>query len=229
MSDKSLAVIIVAGGTGSRMKSDVPKQFLKINNKEIIEHTLIAFEKSDIADCVVVVCRGEYISHMEKIASRFSDSMAIRIVPGGETRQDSVYKGIEAVKDYKYVMIHDAVRCCIKPEEIRSLYSVLTHTDGCAFGVLVKDTIKQTDSDCNILATLDRSNLWQIQTPQAFITQDIIKAHEYASINNIKATDDCALAELIGLNIKIVEGSYDNIKITTQEDVYLAEMILKRQ
>ena len=229
MTDNSLAVIIVAGGKGSRMRADIPKQFLKIGDKEIIEYTLESFIESGVADKIFVVCHNDYMTHMKDIISKYADSSQFEIVSGGSTRQESVYNGLVLAKSYKYVMIHDAVRCCITSDEIIKLYSLLTENGACALGVRVKDTIKRTDSIGNISDTISRDNLWQIQTPQAFITDDILNAHIDAMSKKISVTDDCALAEITGQNVRIVEGSYNNIKITTPEDMFLAELILKRQ
>lgn len=229
MKDKSLAVIIVAGGTGSRMGSDVPKQFLEIDGKEIIEYTIDAFVESGIADKIYVVCHEDYISHMESIIKNSSLTVPFEIVKGGNNRQMSVYNGLKKAQEYKYVMIHDAVRCCITKEEIKNLYDELLKNGSCALGVKVKDTIKVVNSADEITQTPDRRYLVQIQTPQAFETKEITKAHEIALESGIDATDDCGLLESMGQMVKVVYGSYNNIKITTPEDMLIAKEILKRQ
>ena len=229
MNDKSLAVIIVAGGTGSRMGTDVPKQFLEISNKEIIEYTIETIADSNVADKIYIVCHKDYNEHVKAIVERASLPIPFEIVTGGEDRQKSVYNGLVKAQEYEYVMIHDAVRCCITVEEIRNLYDELIKCGSCALGVKVKDTIKVVDSEDVIIQTPDRARLVQIQTPQAFETKLILKAHENAVNLGITATDDCALVEGMGNIVKVVYGSYDNIKITTSEDMLIAKEILKRQ
>lgn len=229
MSDKFLAVIIVAGGTGSRMGNDLPKQFLKIDGKEIIEYTIDAFIKSQIADKIFVVCHNDYLEHMESIVKKTSPNLPFEIVQGGDNRQKSVYNGLKKAYEYEYVMIHDAVRCCITKEEILSIYGELVKNGSCALGVKTKDTIKVVDSEDAIVQTLDRTHLVQIQTPQAFETKVILKAHENAIKQGIESTDDCSLVENMGQRVNVVYGSYDNIKITTPGDMLIAKEILKRQ
>ncbi len=229
MNDKSLAVIIVAGGTGLRMGTDVPKQFLEINQKEIIEYTIEAFVESKVADKIYIVCHKDYVEHVRSIMESASHSVSFEVVTGGSDRQKSVYNGLVRAKEHKYVMIHDAVRCCITKKEILDVYDMLINSGACALGVKVKDTIKIVDSSDEIVETPDRRYLVQIQTPQAFETKDIINAHESAAKLGILATDDCALVETMGQKIKVVYGSYDNIKITTPEDIIVAKEILKRQ
>jgi len=228
MNNKTLAVVIVAGGNGHRMGSEIPKQFLKVNGAEIIEHTLQTFIECKLAQMIVIVCNKDYIDHTKKLVSAISSDVPIEIVSGGETRQASVYQGLQKVSDFKYVMIHDAVRCCLSVADIHKLFDTLKTSSSCALGVRVNDTIKLADSDsCAILKTIDRQNLWHIQTPQAFAVADIIDAHNQALNSGFEATDDCALAERVGMVVKIVEGSYTNIKVTTPSDLILAGEFLK--
>lgn len=228
MNLKSTAVVLVAGGSGLRMGTDIPKQFIKIEGREIIEHTLSVFLQSEVADKIVIVCKKAYIAHVNQLVSKLSSPIPIIIAEGGFTRQSSVYNGLLKAADCEYVMIHDAVRCCITVEDIRKLKDNLSYCDSCALGVKVKDTIKLADGTSdNILKTINRKNLWHIQTPQAFKTADIISAHELAINNGFEATDDCAIAEKAGMTVNIVEGSYSNIKVTTPVDLILAREILK--
>ncbi|MBR2405374.1 MAG: 2-C-methyl-D-erythritol 4-phosphate cytidylyltransferase [Clostridia bacterium] len=228
MSNRTLAVVIVAGGSGQRMGSEIPKQFLKVNGIEIIQHTLRAFLECKLAQKIVVVCNKDYIDHTQKLVTSISSDVPIEIVSGGATRQNSVYEGLQKVSDFKYVMIHDAVRCCLSVEDIYKLFDTLKASSACALGVRVNDTIKLADSESQaIIKTIDRQNLWHIQTPQAFDVADIIDAHTQALHSGFEATDDCALAERVGMVVKIVEGSYTNIKVTTPSDLILAGEFLK--
>ncbi|MBR5505137.1 MAG: 2-C-methyl-D-erythritol 4-phosphate cytidylyltransferase [Clostridia bacterium] len=227
MNNKTLAVVIVAGGSGLRMGSEIPKQFIKVNGAQIIEHTLQAFLECKLAQKIVIVCNKDYIDHTKKLVSAICAAVSIEVVAGGATRQLSVYEGLQKVSDFEYVMIHDAVRCCLSVEDIHKLYDALK-VSACALGVRVNDTIKLADSESHaIVKTIDRQNLWHIQTPQAFKVADIIEAHNQALQSGYEATDDCAIAEKAGMVVKIVEGSYTNIKVTTPTDLILAGEFLK--
>ncbi len=225
MSTPSICAIIVAGGTGSRMGMNFPKQFIEINGKEIIEHTVDAFIKSCCVDKIVIVCHKDYIAHTTALFE--NREFPIVIAEGADTRQKSVVNGLSKADDCRYVMIHDAVRCCINPDDIRTARDALFIHKACALGVRVKDTIKKSDKNGKIIETVDRNNLWQIQTPQCFESELINKAHKMAADAGIEATDDCQVAEFAGYDVIIVEGSYENIKITTPSDLALASDFLK--
>ena len=227
MNTKKTALVLVAGGSGIRMGGNLPKQYMKINGREIIEHTLSAFHNSGIFDKIVIVCANSYIDHVRSLLQSFKFEIPVVVTEGGETRQASVFNGLKKVSDYYYVMIHDAVRCCIAVDEIKRVAKVLTQDKACALGHRVKDTIKLSNDDNTILSTLNRDNLWQIQTPQAFVTSDIINAHNLALQQNFSATDDCAIAENADICVTIVEGSDTNLKITTPFDLVVASEILK--
>jgi len=225
MNNTSITAIIVAGGTGTRMGADCPKQFLKLGDCEIIEHTVSRFIQSGAVDEIIIVCHKDYISHCSNLFKGVD--FDIKIVEGSDTRQKSVCAGLGAAGDCGYVMIHDAVRCCVKPSDIRLVADNLFSKKACALGVKVIDTVKKSDADGKILSTVDRSNLWLIQTPQAFSKNLIVKAHELAIQKGFEATDDCAVAEFAGNDVYIIEGSYTNIKITTPVDMILAGEYLK--
>lgn len=225
MNTPSVCAVIVAGGTGSRMGGNIPKQFIELNGKEIIEHTVDAFINSNFVDEIVIVCHKDYTSHTKELFKK--QSFPITVVDGADTRQKSVLNGLVAVRKSQYVMIHDAVRCCIKPCDIRRVGIEVLKYKACALGVRVKDTIKKSDETSKIVATVDRNNLWQIQTPQCFELDLIKDAHRKAIESQFEVTDDCQVAEFAGYDVKIVEGSYENIKVTTPSDLVLASIYLK--
>ena len=227
MTKESYAAIIVAGGRGERMGANCPKQFLSVNGKEIIEYTIDTFVRSKIFSQIVVVCHKDYLAHTSEMAKSYERLTKFCVTEGGQTRQESVVCGLNQITDAEYVMIHDAVRCCVKESDILKLCSALKKSDGCVLGVKVTDTIKMSDDSLNIVSTVDRTNLWHIQTPQAFRTSVIMDAHKKAYDSGFNATDDCSVAEFAGVNVKIVEGSYSNIKITTPSDILLAQQYLK--
>ncbi len=227
MKSKKTALVLVAGGSGTRMGGDLPKQYIKIDGREIIEYTLSAFYKSKTIDKFIVVCAKPYIEHIKTLLEVFDNDIPYFVTEGGITRQASVYNGLKLASDCDYVMIHDAVRCCITVDEIKKLHNTLLQEKSCALGVRVKDTIKLSDNNNSICTTLNRDNLWHIQTPQAFVTADIIRAHELAKKQDFFATDDCAVAENANINITIVEGNDTNLKVTTPIDLIVATQILK--
>ncbi len=229
MNGKKISAVIVAGGKGLRMGSQTPKQFLKLEGKPVIEHTIDSFLESGLFNKIVIVCNKDYIKDLNFVLSKIVTEVEILTSDGGETRQESVYNGLKLITDSDFVMIHDAVRCLVTPDLLDKLALSLDSYNACALGVKVKDTIKIADCDGFISETPDRNSLWQIQTPQCFKTEDIIKFHESAKEKGLTLTDDCALAEECGQRVKIIEGSDENIKVTTPFDMVLASEIIKRR
>lgn len=212
------AAIITAGGTSSRF-GETNKLLEKINNKEIIKYTVEAFIKSEINE-IIICANKSIISTLDKI---FTDKKNIRIIEGGQTRQESVYNGLKAV-DCDYVLIHDGARPLVSPKTIHdTMQSVIKNK---AVSVMTKtiDTIKEVDESGRIIRTLDRSKLYNTQTPQAFEYKLIKSAHEKFEGENF--TDDAGLVEACGQEVYVVEGNYKNIKITTRTDIAIAENYL---
>lgn len=223
-------VIIVAAGTGSRMKKDINKQFIKLNNKEIIVHTIDKFyNNNSIDDIVVVIKESEEEYFINNVIKKYGFDN-IKITYGGNERQDSVYNGIKELdKNCDVVIVHDGARPFVTDDIIKNSIEEAKKHNAVVVGVKVKDTIKIVGEDGNIIDTPNRSYLWSVQTPQVFKYEVITKAYEDAYNGNYYGTDDAMLVERIGYNVKIIEGSYDNIKITTQEDLKFGEQILKNK
>ena len=221
-------VVIVAAGTGSRMKKDINKQFIKLKNKEIVAHTIEKFYNSENIDDIVVVIREDEEEYFNKNIKEKYGFTNIKVAHGGNERQDSVFNGIKMLKkECDVVLIHDGARPFVTDDIIkRSINKANEHND-IVVGVKVKDTIKVVSDNGNIVDTPNRSYLWAVQTPQVFKYDIITKAYEDAYNNNYYGTDDAMLVERIGYNVKMIEGSYNNIKITTQEDLEFGEQILK--
>ena len=221
-------VVIVAAGTGSRMKKDINKQFIKLKNKEIVAHTVDKFYNSENIDDIVVVIREdeeEYFNKNIKEKYGFTD---IKVAHGGNERQDSVFNGIKMLKkECDVVLIHDGARPFVTDDIIKRSINKANEHNAIVVGVKLKDTIKVVSDNGNIVDTPNRSYLWAVQTPQVFKYDIITKAYEDAYNNNYYGTDDAMLVERIGYNVKMIEGSYNNIKITTQEDLEFGEQILK--
>lgn len=221
-------VVIVAAGTGSRMKKDINKQFIKLKNKEIVAHTIDKFYNSENIDDIVVVIREDEEEYFNKNIKEKYGFTNIKVAHGGNERQDSVFNGIKMLKkECEVVLIHDGARPFVTDDIIKRSINKANEHNAIVVGVKVKDTIKVVSDNGNIVDTPNRSYLWAVQTPQVFKYDIITKAYEDAYNNNYYGTDDAMLVERIGYNVKMIEGSYNNIKITTQEDLEFGEQILK--
>ncbi|GKZ04117.1 MULTISPECIES: 2-C-methyl-D-erythritol 4-phosphate cytidylyltransferase [Paraclostridium] len=221
-------VVIVAAGTGSRMKKDINKQFIKLKNKEIVAHTIEKFYNSENIDDIVVVIREDEEEYFNKNIKEKYGFTNIKVAHGGNERQDSVFNGIKMLKkECDVVLIHDGARPFVTDDIIKRSINKANEHNAIVVGVKVKDTIKVVSDNGNIVDTPNRSYLWAVQTPQVFKYDIITKAYEDAYNNNYYGTDDAMLVERIGYNVKMIEGSYNNIKITTQEDLEFGEQILK--
>ena len=222
------SVVIVSAGKGSRMKADINKQFLKLNQKEVIAHTIDKFYNNENIDEIVVVVREDESDFFkEHIIDKYKYEN-IKIAFGGKERQDSVFNGLKSVdKSCEIVLIHDGARPFVTDEIINNSIESAKENKCVIVGVAVKDTIKVINENNEVLDTPDRSTLWSIQTPQVFTYESIMKSHKKAKEENYYGTDDSMLMEHFGYKVTVVEGSYNNIKITTPEDLKIGEEILK--
>lgn len=209
--------IIPAGGTSSRF-GNTNKLLEKINGKEVIRYTVEAFEASNVDE--IIICAN--ISIMDELKKIFSDSKKVKIIEGGQTRQASVYNGLKAsVCDY--VLIHDGARPMITTDLINSAIDMVKDKKALTVATKTIDTIKEV-VDGKIIRTIDRSKLYNTQTPQAFEYNLIINAHQKLIGQNF--TDDAGMLEELGYDVYILNGSYKNIKITTQNDIDIAKVYL---
>ena len=217
-----VSAVIVAAGNSTRMGSN--KQLLKLGDRPVIAHTLTAFEHCDRVDEIVLVTRAEDVALMREIASRYGVTKLSAVVAGGAERQDSVANGVAACNSRAaYFAIHDGARPLITPEMIVAVIEAAMKDGAAAAAVRVKDTVKVADERGFIVDTPDRAMLWNVQTPQIFAKALYLDALEKARQSGLSVTDDCRLAEAAGYPVKLVEGSYTNIKITTPEDIRSAE------
>ena len=223
-----ISAVIVAGGRGKRMGADINKVFLPLGEREIISHTLAAFESCEVIDEIVIVSGADDIARMKDIAERDGITKTAAIVRGGAERQNSVYNGLIAATG-DIAVIHDGARCLITPGEITAVVKDALKYGAAALGVSVKDTLKSVDSNGNITATIDRERTVQIQTPQVFPMAEIRSLHERAIKDKIAVTDDCSVFEAYGRAVHVTVGSYDNIKLTTPEDIAVGERIIERR
>lgn len=211
---KSLSVIIAAGGSGKRLGEAVPKQFLKIQGKTILEKSIEPFQKSVLVDEIILVVPEDNVIEAKKIGAKFSK--IINIVLGGAERQVSVKNGLDVVNT-DLVLIHDGARPFVVESVIERVVLGAFLYKAVVPVVPVKDTIRQGDFDESI--TLKREALWAVQTPQGFNTELIKKAHSFAENSGFQGTDDASLVENLGFNITLVDGDFGNIKITVKEDL----------
>ena len=222
------AVVIAAGGTGSRFGGDVPKQFVELLGFPVIAHTIKRFENCDLISEIVIVTHRDYVVYCNDLSNELGFKKITTVIEGGKSRQESVFKGIKQLSDdVTHVLVHDAARPNISEKIIEDVCENVREYEACAVGVRVVDTIKISEDGEFITATADRSKLWQIQTPQAFKKNIILKCHKSAAFEGFEATDDCMLAEKYGFKIKLIEGSLANIKITDSSDLAVMEGIIK--
>jgi 2-C-methyl-D-erythritol 4-phosphate cytidylyltransferase len=216
--------LIVAGGSGSRMESEIPKQFLVVAGLPILIHTLRSFEEADPSIQLIVVIASSEHETWRQLVARYQCKIPFWLVAGGETRSDSVRNGLAMIPDNEesLVAIHDGVRPCVAISTILESYEVATQKGSAVAVVALKDSIREYDEHTSI--TRARENYCLVQTPQTFQTQ-LIKA-AYQVLKKITMTDDAGVAEQAGIMIHLIKGDYRNIKATTPEDLKVLEVFL---
>ncbi|ALS24837.1 2-C-methyl-D-erythritol 4-phosphate cytidylyltransferase [Paenibacillus naphthalenovorans] len=223
-----LGVVVVAAGKGSRMGTKESKQYLLIDHKPILVHTLELFERFAPVSSVALVTGADDVPRCGQFVREYGLGKVKHIIQGGKERQDSVYQGLQALKGtVDWVMVHDGVRPFTAVEHLTACLHQAMKTEAAVLAVPVKDTIKVVDGSGVIQSTPDRSSLWAIQTPQAFRFSVLLEAHERARQEGFTGTDDAMLVERMGIRVSVVEADYYNIKITTPEDLPWAEWIIR--
>lgn len=225
-----VTAIVLAAGTGRRMQSDVPKQYMDLDGKPVLYYSLKSFEKSSVDDIILVTSQNDISYCRENIVEQYGLCKVKCIVAGGTERYWSVRNGLQAATDAKYVLIHDGARPCLSIEVIeRSIIEVIK-CGACTAAVPAKDTIKLVDDQLYGVSTPPRNRLWQIQTPQSFVYNDIIEAYSrMEKEESTDITDDTMIMErYMNVKTKMIQGDYCNIKITTPEDLLVAKVLLKR-
>lgn len=214
-----LTLILLAGGKGTRMGCPTPKQYLHFQEKPIACHSLEIFLKYPYIQQYIVVCASQYRSYFTSYPVVFAEP--------GERRQDSLYNGLQLARE-EWIFVHDAARPFISHELIDRLIQEGKEGGAAALAMPVKNTLKECDPSNHVKNTLDRSKIWEIQTPQLLKKEVLEQGFAYAQKHQITVTDDVSLAELIGHPVKLIRGSYQNIKITTPEDLVICESIGSR-
>ena len=226
---KTVAAIIVVAGEGVRMGTAQKKQYLMLGNRPVLAHTLSAFKNCDaIEEVFVVIPEGDHTFCQENIISPLAPRKQIHLITGGPTRQDSVFNGLRATEGrFDLVAIHDGVRPLIRIEQITQCVRVAEKHGGCILAIPATDTLKTVDEEDRVVVTMKRDMIRMAQTPQAFYYNLILDAHMAAQKENYVGTDDAELVELCGEVVKVIPGDPRNIKITTPEDLKVAEALLE--
>ncbi|MCD8348350.1 MAG: 2-C-methyl-D-erythritol 4-phosphate cytidylyltransferase [Lachnospiraceae bacterium] len=231
--------IVLAGGSGSRMKSKKKKQYLLLGDRPVLWYSLFAFQNCPYVDEIVLVCgEGEEAQCRETFAEGYGFSKIRKIIHGGKERYHSVYEGLKAAESCDYILIHDGARPFIDAAMLERIFDSLRDCPACVVGMPVKDTIKMRNAEGYVEKTLPREKLWTIQTPQSFSYPLIRQAYDKLMLQeqnalgqesrSIRITDDAMVAEtFLHVPVKLIEGSYENLKITTPEDLILAEKLAK--
>lgn len=232
---KHCSAIVLAAGSGKRMKSDTKKQYMLIYDKPVIYYSLKAFQESFVDDIILVVSAGDISYCQTEIVEKYGFTKVRQIVEGGRERYHSVAAGLRSISKDGFVFIHDGARPMITEEILERALACVEENNACVVGMPVKDTIKIADPDRNIEETPNRSLVWSVQTPQVFeyrlikeAYEELLKREQELLAQGISVTDDAMVVEtLSGHKVKLVEGSYENIKITTPEDIKLAECFIE--
>ncbi len=226
-----VTALIPAAGMGKRMGRTVAKQFLPLGDRPMLAHTLLAFQRaSGVDEIIPILSKEDMESCLKEVIELYHITKVKTLVVGGKERQDSVFNGLQKLDDDKgIVLVHDGVRPFVTQEMINEVVEFAKKGECVTVGVPLKDTVKEVGSDGIVKNTLDRSRLWAIQTPQAFPVKVLKRVYAEAYKHSFYGTDDSTLAERAGSKVRVIMGSYDNIKITTPEDLLLAEQIMKRR
>ena len=221
------AAVILAAGSSTRMGKDQNKQFLKVNGIPVLARTLLAYQKCDLIRQIVVVARPADFEQILAIRNHYGITKLNKLVPGGASRQDSARKGVNNVDSkMRYVAVADGARCLVTPEIIRRVCLRAYEFKAASAGHQICSSVKRTSALGTVKATVDRDNLWVAQTPQIFHTSLYHAALYKATADKFEVTDDNALIEHLGYQVKMVECGRENIKITKPEDLVFAEAIV---
>ena len=225
----NLRVVIAAAGRGSRMESDTNKQYMLLHSRPVLAYSLDFFDKLDVVDEIVVVTSEKELKYCEReIIKRFKYSKVSAVIPGGKERQDSVWAGLQKFgTDTEYVAVHDGARPLLSSAVLYRLLEEAEEWGAAIPGIASKDTLKAVDRDDFVRQTLDRTTVYAIQTPQVFKYEELMAAYQKANEEGFRGTDDASLFEHFIGRVKVVEGDYDNIKITTPGDMLIAEALLR--
>lgn len=214
-------LVIPASGSGSRFGNKTPKQFYKLNGKEILIHTLNRFNAVNSIKSIFISTKIEYVDYIKDLIKRHKIKKVEKVLVGGEHRQDSVFNALKEIKAKRNdrIIVHDAVRPFVSKKLINNLMSESVKNDCVIPALRITDTVKLTNEKHYVVSTIPRENLWSVQTPQIFIYHKLMKAFIIMQEKGIIGTDEAALMEFAGYKVKVIEGEKTNLKITTKEDL----------
>lgn len=221
-------VIIPAAGQGKRMGAGKNKLLLELNGVPILVHTLLVFEEDELCEGIILAIHPHDELEFKTLLKKYHIHKVAKFVQGGKERQHSIYNALKTVAGDGIILVHDAARPFIQKNHIHLLVQSAERTGAAIIGVPAKDTMKKVCEGA-VLETVERSSLWAVQTPQAFRMSLLLKAYKQADDDDFIGTDDSSLVERISYPVAMVEGDYDNIKLTTPEDFFFAEAILKKR
>lgn len=226
---KKYTAIVLAAGAGKRMNANVHKQYLEVAGKPVLYYALKAFEESEVSEIILVTGAGEEPYCRREIIEKYGFQKIKAVVAGGKERYHSVYQGLLAAEGADYVLIHDGARPFVDKMMIRRCMEAVEKYQACVVGMPVKDTIKIVDEEQFARETPDRNSIWQVQTPQTFSYSLVKEAYrKMLEQEDAAITDDAMVVErMTAVPVKLIEGSYRNIKITTQEDLLIMEAYLR--
>jgi 2-C-methyl-D-erythritol 4-phosphate cytidylyltransferase len=224
----SYKVILPAAGQGKRMGAGKNKLLLELKGIPVLIHTIRVFEEDATCSGIILVVHPQEEMEFNALLTKYHVKKVIRLVPGGKERQQSIYQALKTVKTDGIILVHDAARPFIQQEHIHRLIETAKEIGAAILGVPTKDTVKKVQ-DGVVVETIERSSLWAVQTPQAFRMSILWEAYEKAESDHFLGTDDSSLVERLPHPVAMVEGDYDNIKLTTPEDLVFAEAILNKR
>ncbi|RVU54928.1 2-C-methyl-D-erythritol 4-phosphate cytidylyltransferase [Anaerosphaera multitolerans] len=226
--DNYVTAIIAAAGMGKRMKNPINKQFLSINGSPVLSYTIKKIEASKYVDFILLLIKQSDIYYVSEILNKYKINKPYKIVYGGEERQDTIYNGLlNMPAETDIVLTHDGARPFVSVNKINSAIEKVFETGSCTLANPAKDTIKVSTNGKIVDYTPNRDRLWAIQTPQVFLKPIIKRAYEQAFEEGYYGTDDCSLVEKTGKKVTLILNDYNNIKITTPEDLIIAEAICR--
>lgn len=226
MKQTPFSVVFLAGGVGTRMGSVIPKQYITIHNKPLAFYSFDIFASLPEVQEMVVVCEPEYDTLFQTIAE--AKDLNLQFARPGQRRQDSVFNGIQFLQEDSLVCIHDSARPLIEASIVRQVVEAAENWEAAVVGVKVRSTIKVCDGAQVVINTPNRACLWEVQTPQVIRLSLLKEGFSYAQEHRLTVTDDVSLVELLGKPVKVVEGSYANLKVTTPEDLVFIEQLIEK-
>lgn len=227
-SGRMVTAVFPAAGSGKRMRAGMNKVFLELAGKPILVHTLLRFSSSRAIDSLVVVVAEAEVSYIKELLQGVHGLKPFKVVPGGAERQYSIYNGLKAVpEDTEIILVHDAARPLVSTAAIEKVVAGAREVGGAIAAVPEKCTVKVVSADGLVQTTPPRETLWEVQTPQGFRREILMEAYRKAEEDGFLGTDDSSLVERIGCPVKVVMSDYRNIKVTTPEDLTIAEALLR--